>query len=267
MSKWTKLLEYINKYDNILILLSGGLDSSFLAYACSKAESNVVAVTFSSPLIPDDEVEEARKVAETFGLEHHVIYSDDLSVSEIRQNHLRRCYFCRKNRDASVMKWLEKSVLKGYVVMDGVTESDTMEYRPGLEAAEEDGMLHPLKEAGLRKEDIRKLAREFDLKFWDKPSSPCLATRFPYYTTLSEEEIGQVSGAEKELASLGLREVRVRCYRPKVAVVEVSREDMGKAWAVRDELRSLLQGLGFVVVALDLEGHRSGKMDSLAGGV
>ncbi|WP_303883433.1 ATP-dependent sacrificial sulfur transferase LarE [Acetomicrobium mobile] len=263
MPKWTSLLDYIGRYRDIVVLLSGGLDSSFLTYACFKAKSNVVTVTFSSPLIPWKEVEDAALVAKDYGIKHFVIDSDDLSISEVRHNHPRRCYFCRKHRDSLVKNWVDGFATKGFVIMDGATKSDFSEYRPGLEAAKEDRVLHPLKEIGLKKEEIRKLAREFGLSFWDKPSSPCLATRFPYGMTLNEEELTRVARAEEYLISLGFRNVRVRSYLRGVAVVEVSPNDVEKAWAIKDDVRSALSKLGFSVVAVDLEGHKSGKMDCL----
>ena len=269
MSKWTSLLDYIGSHRDIVVLLSGGLDSSFLTYACFKAKSNVVAVTFSSPLMPKKEVEDAALVAKDFGIKHFVIDSDDLSVSEVRHNHHRRCYFCRKHRDNLVKKWMDSCfVSKNFVIMDGATDSDFSEYRPGLDAAKEDRVLHPLREMGFKKEEIRKLAREFGLSFWDKPSSPCLATRFPYGTTLNEEDLTRVAKAEEYLISLGFRNVRVRSYQRSVAVVEVSPNDVEKVWAIKDDVKSALFELGFLVVAVDLEGHKSGKMDYiLRGGV
>jgi len=267
MSKWVCLLDYISNFGNIAVLLSGGVDSSFLTYACSKTRSNVVAVTFSSTLVSKEEVEAASKVAKAFGVSHHIIDSDDLNVAEVRQNHPRRCYFCRKHRDELVKRWLENLEPKEFVIVDGVTASDMGEYRPGLRAAEEDGVLHPLKEVGFEKGEIRRLAQEFGLPFWDKPSSPCLATRFPYFTTLNEDEIAKIAEGESYLMSMGLNNVRVRSYRLGVAVVEVAFDDMEKVWALKEDIKNALFRLGFSVVALDLDGHKSGKMDLLMGGV
>ena len=267
MSKWVCLLDYISNFSNTVVLLSGGTDSSFLTYACTKAKTNVIAVTFSSMLVPEEELNAASKVARAFGVPHHIIDSDDLNVTEIRQNHPRRCYFCRKHRDELVKSWLKNLAPEKFVVMDGVTASDVGEYRPGLEAAEEDGVLHPLKEVGLEKWEIRRLAQEFGLPFWDKPSSPCLATRFPYFTTLDEDKIARIAEAENCLMSMGLSNVRVRSYHSGMAVVEVALDDMGKAWALKDNIKNALFSVGFSVVAFDLDGHKSGKMDLLMGGI
>jgi uncharacterized protein len=175
------------------------------------------------------------------------------------ENPRDRCYHCRR-RAAAVLK--EKAREWGFsAVADGANLSDLAEYRPGLIAADEAGIQHPFIEAGIGKDDIRGIARELGLHFWAKPSQACLASRIPYGEGITMDRLLQIESAEAVLRAWGFASVRVRVFRT-MARIETAREDMPRLFARREDIVRELKKLGFSHVALDLEGYRTGSMDS-----
>jgi len=257
----SKLRSLLEQMGTVTVLLSGGVDSACLAWAAAEAlpSSKVQLLTLTCPLVEEEERRIARETASKLGLSWHLLEVPTLEISEVRQNGPRRCYFCRKAMHARAAAWIQRH-RKGPLV-DGVHGEDRREYRPGLEAAEEDGIRHPLEEAGLSKEDIRECLRQAGFSHWNRPPRPCLATRFPPGVSLEETNLLLVQRGEEILRKYGFSRGRLRFFPPGAGILEFPEDDLPRALEERKELTADLLALGFGVVALDLEGHCRGKME------
>jgi len=261
--KIERLKDSIASMGKVAILLSGGVDSTFLAEVSRQAlGGNAIAITFRSSLAPAEETEEAARWAELAKMEHYIIDSNEFDVDEVRANGPDRCYYCRKHRQELALAWAEETGWDG-AFCDGANADDLSDYRPGLRAADEAGVRHPLAEVGFSKAEIRSAAKAMGLECWNRPSSPCLASRFPYGFHLSAELLKMVEASERSLREMGFSELRVRCFPLGLAVVEVSLTEMDRAWSLRRDIANLLRGFGFSFVAMDLEGHVGGKLNRL----
>jgi uncharacterized protein len=256
-----RLISLLREMQTITVLLSGGVDSACLAWAAARAlpKSAVQLLTLTCPLVEEEERRIARQVASQLGLSWHLLEAPTLKVPEVRENSPRRCYFCRKAMHARADAWIREQH-KGPLA-DGVHGEDRREYRPGLQAAEEDGIRHPLEEAGLSKEEIRECLRREGFSHWDRPPRPCLATRFPPGVILEEQNLLLVQRGEELLRGHGFFRGRLRFFPPGAGVLELPEEDLFRALEQRKELTADLLALGFGVIALDLEGHCRGKME------
>jgi len=259
--KLSALRERVRQCGSLLVAYSGGVDSSFLlAVAAQTIPGQVVALTTLSPTNPHEDVRLAREIARQLGVQHLEIRANELAIEGYAANPVNRCYFCKRNlyqickREAAARRIEE--------ISDGVNQDDLGDYRPGLEAAREAGVRHLLAESQLSKPEIRVLSRELGLPTWDRPASPCLSSRFPYGTEITEERLKMVAAAETLLRELGFREVRVR-YHEGSARIEVAPDELARAVAhpIRSRIASGLRDLGFRFVALDLEGFRSGNLN------
>ncbi len=259
--KLSELFEVLRNLRRVTVLLSGGVDSACLAWAARKAlpPSDIHLLTFTCPLVEEEERHLAQDVACQLDLPWTLLEVPSLEVPEVRKNGPRRCYFCRKTMHARGEAW-RREHHKG-ILMDGVHREDRKEYRPGLEAAEEDHIRHPLEEAGLEKEEIRRYAQKAGFPHWNRPPRPCLATRFPPGTPLKEENLRRVGRGEAFLREAGFPRGRLRFFPPGAGVLELPEEDLFRAFEKREYLVSSLRALGFPVISLDLEGHRRGKME------
>jgi pyridinium-3,5-biscarboxylic acid mononucleotide sulfurtransferase len=245
----------------ILLAFSGGVDSSFLLrVAVEELADAVVALTTRSPTAPEEDEAIALALAQELGVHHLVIEANELEVPEYAANPTNRCYFCK----ASLYDICRREAAKLGIehIVDGVNTDDLGDYRPGLQAAAEQGVGHPLADAGLTKREIRTYSRELGLPTWDKPSSPCLSSRFPYGTAITLEGLRRVGQAERALHRLGFRECRVRFHDP-IARIEVPAGEIARLTQspVRESVASELRSLGFRYVAVDLQGFRSGSLN------
>jgi len=242
----------------ILVAFSGGVDSSFLlAVAAEERHDQVVALMTVSPSTPPEDAQHAASLAQSLHVRLLTIAHNELAIPEYAANPTNRCYFCknslyeicRREADRLSIRW----------IADGVNVDDLKDYRPGLQAASEYGILHPLVEAQFIKEDIRQGSRLLCLPTWDKPASPCLSSRVPYGTPITAMMLAQISHGEEFLRSLGLRELRVR-HHGRSARIEIKEEDLVKisSPAIIQKIDKKMKELGFVSVMLDLEGYRSG---------
>ncbi len=262
MEEIARVEEAIKNKGRLLVLFSGGSDSTLLAkLAYDVLGENAVAVTIDSPVIPRSEVKESRRLAGMIGIEHNIITLDELKSEHLIKNPPDRCYLCRKLRDEVVRKWADKRNFE--TIADGLHHSDMSDYRPGLKAATEDGIWHPFTEFKVTKESIKQYSRALNLETWHKPSMACLASRFAYGFGLTRDRVERVEKAEEFLRGLGFKEVRVRYFPYDLASVEV--DDLKKACQKKEEIVTHLRALGFSFVSLDLEGFKSGKLNRTIG--
>ncbi len=255
------LEKLLGKYDLALIAFSGGVDSTYLLYKAAEiiGPDNIFAVTVDSELTLPEEIEKARQLAEGLGFRFNSLKLDLLAVEAIKKNDPQRCYSCKKLIYSELLNLAANSKLS--VVMDGTNADDPNEHRPGLRALKELGVLSPLLEAGLVKDEIRLLSRKAGLVTWDKPASPCLATRFPYGKTLTAEGLQKIALAESFLRDLGVtNNLRVR-YHDNLARIEVDQKDFNLIIKQRKIVLEILKAYGFSYVTLDLGGFSSGSMD------
>ena len=260
-AKVTRLRALLAELPSALIAYSGGVDSTFLLrVAHEELGDRCLALTTASPTTPADDLAESRALAAAIGAAHAVIDTDELAIPGYAENPINRCYFCKDNLFVICRA---EATRRGFtVVLDGANLDDLGDHRPGLTAAAEQGVRHPLVEAGLSKADIRAASRALDLPTWDRPASPCLASRFPYGTRIDAERLARVAAAERALHVLGFRELRVR-FHDQVARLELPVADMPRLLdpATREAIVRELKALGFAYVAVDLQGFRSGSLN------
>lgn len=251
----------ISENERLLIAFSGGVDSGLLAKIAADILGNrAMSVILDSETMPRSELRNALDLASTLGLNCETVKFSILQDEEFIKNPGDRCYFCKK-RSAQVLK--EIAAREGIVrIADGVNLSDYDDIRPGIRACDEEGIWHPFVEAGITKEEIREIAREMGLPFWNKPSSACLSSRIPYGEMISKENLGMVEEAEDYLKSLGFGQLRVRAHG-RIARIEVPKEDGERALSLGEDISRRLKEIGFGYVALDLEGFRSGSMNEV----
>ncbi len=258
------LLSAIDKYTNedVIIAFSGGVDSSLLLkLACESAKAKgtkIYAVTFHTALHPMHEIDIAQKVAEEAGAIHYIIKVDELKQAGIENNPKDRCYLCKKSLFERLKNLADE--LQIITIIEGTNEDDLHVYRPGIRAIRELGIHSPLAASLMTKTDVRKMAAEYDVSVADRPSTPCMATRFPYDTPLSYDKMHMVEKGEEYLRNLGFYNERIRVH-DDIARIEVDLEDLTKLLKHREDIVSYLKNLGFAYVTADLEGFRSGSMD------
>jgi uncharacterized protein len=260
-AKLAELRALVRGLGSVLVAYSGGVDSSFvLRVAVDELGERAVGLTTSSASLPAHELEEARSLARSMRARHVVVDTDEVAIDDYARNPVDRCYFCKDNLYRICREHAARLGLDG--IVDGVNRDDLGDHRPGLGAAEEQGIVHPLVDVGMTKREVREASRALGLPTHDKPASPCLASRFPYGTAITHERLHRVEAAEAGLRALGFREFRVR-FEEDTARLEIAEEEMARCCdpELRRRLVAAVRGVGFARVVLDLAGFRSGSLN------
>ena len=258
------LIETLRSYGRAAVAYSGGIDSTVVAQAAYEALGDAaIAVTAVSESLAAGELEEAQELAQKIGIRHRVIRTEEFADPNYRRNDSDRCYFCKSELYGRLSGMLNELAVE--VIASGANTDDMGDYRPGLRAASEHGVRHPLQECGLNKADVRALARGWGLPTWDKPATPCLSSRVAYGEDPTPERVRMIDQAEQWLRQHGLRVLRVRYHKGDLARIEVPVDDLPRfvELQLRGELVAAFRTLGFKFVTLDLEGFRSGSMNSV----
>jgi uncharacterized protein len=254
---------HIEKMGSLTVAYSGGVDSTFLLGVAHDAlQGRVIAVTARSATYPEREFKEAAEFARSAGIKHIVIEFEELEIKGFADNPPNRCYLCKYELFSKIKEVAEKHHIQ--FIAEGSNIDDLDDYRPGMQAIKELGIISPLKDAGLGKDAIRILSKQMGLPTWDKPAFACLASRFPYGVEITREKLEMVDRAERYLLELGFKQVRVR-YHGDTARIEVSRAERLKFFDLElmDNVYKQFKGIGFAYTSLDLKGYRTGSMNEV----
>jgi pyridinium-3,5-biscarboxylic acid mononucleotide sulfurtransferase len=263
-TKLNQLRQIFAESDRVLIAYSGGIDSTLVAkIAFDVLGDRALAVTANSPSLLPSDLAAAKSQAEHIGISHQIVLTAEMENPNYTSNPINRCYFC-KSELHDTLKPLAKSLNYDYVV-DGLNADDLKDYRPGIAAAKERGVRSPLAEVEVSKLEVRMLAESLGLPWWDKPSQPCLSSRFPYGESITIEKLHRVGNAEQYLRDLGwLGDIRVRSLGD-TAKIEVPLDRIADfVTSIKlKELTEAFRAFGFTAIALDLEGFRTGKLNDV----
>ena len=259
--KLNNLKEILGKYKSAVIAFSGGVDSTLLARVAKEVlGNNLLLVTASSSTYPFYELDEAKSLASILEIQHRIIVSEELDIPGYSDNPPDRCYYCKSELFGKI-KYIAE--MDGYeVVFDGSNAEDLKDFRPGMKARKEKGVISPLAEAGFTKSEIRELSAKYNLPTSSKQSYACLASRFPYGERITRSKLDRLAEAEYELRNMGFTQFRIRSHE-NIARLEFIHSEMDKAWDQRDTLNSICRKAGFNYVTIDLSGYRTGAMNEV----
>lgn len=248
--------------EDLAVAFSGGVDSSLLlkltCEAAKKHGTTVFAVTFDTWLHPKADAEIAARVAAECGAVHVILPVDERAVPELMNNPVDRCYLCKRHLFLSLKKWAAERGIT--CLLEGTNLDDTKVWRPGRKALAELGIISPLAECEITKQEIRQMSADLGLSVAERPSTPCMATRLPYGAKLDAEILQRLESGEAWMRAQGFSQVRLRFHEP-ILRIEVLPGDFEKMVEVSAEVAAYMKNLGFLYVTLDLEGFRSGSMD------
>jgi uncharacterized protein len=261
-SKSDRLKAIIRSRPKVVVAFSGGVDSTLLLRIARDVlgPRNVIAVTGVSQTYTSDEKRVARRLTRELGIEHVLIETDELASGDFSANPADRCYFCKRELLGKILALARSRGVDA--VYDATNVDDLADYRPGRKALEESGVTSPLLEAGFTKNDVRALSKKLGLPSWDKPANPCLASRIPYGTPITEETLDKVRQGEAFIRKLGFPVVRLR-HHGELARIEVPAQDLTRILkpATGRKLAARLRSLGYIWVAVDIEGYRMGSLN------
>ena len=261
LRKYTMLVDTLKALGSAVVAFSGGVDSTFLLCAAREAlGENVVAATASSATFPERELKAAEAFCRANGIRQVVFPSEELSVEGFAHNPKNRCYLCKRELFRKILNIQREEGIAA--VLEGSNIDDEGDYRPGLQAVAELGILSPLRVCGFRKQDIRALSKHLGLPTWNKQSFACLSSRFPYGDTISLEKLGMVDQAEQLLLDMGFTQLRVRIHG-NLARIELPPEQFPRFMAaeIRQSVAKAFKAIGFAYITLDILGYRTGSMN------
>jgi uncharacterized protein len=259
--KLTILSDYLKKYRNAVIAFSGGVDSTFLARIAKNVYGdNLLLITATSSTYPFYELEEAKSLALLLGIKHKIILSEEIDIPGYSENPPDRCYYCKSELFGKIKYIATK---EGYeVIFDGSNADDLIDFRPGMKAKQEKGVISPLAETGFTKNDIRHFSAKLNLPTATKQSYACLASRFPYGEKITKVKLDRLATAEFDVRKLGFTQFRIRSHE-NLARLEFIPSEMNKAWAIREKLSEICKISGFIYITIDLTGYRTGSMNEV----
>jgi pyridinium-3,5-biscarboxylic acid mononucleotide sulfurtransferase len=259
-----RLIDTLRGYGRVAVAFSGGIDSTVVAQAAQLAIGDrAVAVTAVSDSLASGELEEAESLAKQIGIRHRIIRTEEFADPNYVRNNPDRCYFCKSELYGRLSSLLNE--LDADTIASGANTDDRGDHRPGMRAASENGVRHPLQECNLGKAEVRALAKAWGLPTWDKPATPCLSSRIAYGEDVTPERVKMIDAAEAWLRQRGLILLRVRYHKGDLARVEVPIEEIPRLVApgVREVMSATFRELGFKYVTIDLDGLRSGSMNAV----
>lgn len=260
LQKYRDLLDYLAQQGSLAVAFSGGVDSTFLLKCAKEAlGKNVIAVTAKSLSFPERERREAQEFCRHEGIRHFVVESEELKIPGFSHNPTNRCYLCKSELFHEIRQLADREGMAQ--VAEGSNMDDNGDYRPGLKAVAEQGILSPLRHAGLYKSEIRSISRQMGLPTWNKQSFACLSSRFAYGESITPKKLGMVDRAEQELLDLGFHQVRVRIHGDSLARIEVLPAEFPQLLDNAQRLVRDFKALGFSYVTMDLAGYRTGSMN------
>jgi len=257
--KLERLEGYLANLEKLAVAFSGGVDSTFLLEVAHMIlGDNVVAITVNGAIHPGWEIESSKEIASRIGVRQILLDMDIFKNENIVTNPPDRCYHCKMAIFSMIKKTAKSYGIDN--VADGSNIDDAGDYRPGMRALKELGILSPLRDAGLGKEEIRILSKELGLPTWDKPALSCLATRIPYNTRITEETLSMIEAGEDFLRGLGFSQIRLR-HLGNLAKIEVPPEDMMRLLGLREMVVKKLREIGYTYITMDMEGYNMGSMN------
>ena len=263
-SKLENMKTILRSLERVAVAFSAGVDSTLLLKVAVETlgPENVVAVTGRSDSLASSELRQAEELAASMSVEHVVVETDEMEDPNYRANPANRCYLCRTRLYSLLDSFIAERRLRA--VVNGTNADDSNDYRPGMQAAKEHSVRAPCAEAGMTKQDLRTLSKRFGLPTFDKPASPCLASRIPYHEEITSKKLDQIERSEAFLQALGFRACRVRHHR-NLARIELLPEDIDCAMQpeMRAKIDAALREYGYAYVSIDLRGFRSGSLNEV----
>ncbi|MFL2783949.1 MAG: ATP-dependent sacrificial sulfur transferase LarE [Dehalococcoidia bacterium] len=261
--KRLSLVNNLVQMESVIVAYSGGVDSAFLAAIANEVLGDkAIAVTAVSPSLAPSELEEAKALASELGLNFMTLNTKEVEREDYQANNPDRCFFCKDELYSHLTRYAEEEDYK--FVLNGTNKDDLGDYRPGIEAAKQYGVLSPMVDVNLTKEEIRLLSKDMDLNTWDKPAQACLSSRIPYGTTVTVEALTKIAKAEHFLRTKGFKQLRVR-HHDTIARIEMEPSDFQDLISepLRTEITDAFKDFGYSYVTLDMDGFRSGSLNEI----
>ena len=268
----TQLVQHIGQFTKVAIAFSGGVDSTVVCQAAVLSDAQtVVAITGDSPSVPSGEVQNCQALAAEMNCSHVVISTREGDDENYIQNSGDRCFWCKSELYQQIEIWADAqnkvdcdaSSRTPWTILNGTNIDDLGDYRPGLKSAVQHGVISPLVDCGIDKNDVRALAKHWQLPVWNKPAGPCLASRIAPGEPVTPEKLQMIDAAERLLRENGFEIVRVRFHTGRIARIEVPRDRLPALFELHDVINDKLRTIGFEFVSVDLGGFRSGSLNSL----